>query len=68
MQVYGDCAYSAQHELIKTKAPAAQDFTNKTVRKDSPTKQLKRMVNRAKSRVRARVADMPQGANAEARN
>ena len=54
-QVYGDCAYAAQHGLMKAKAPAAQDSTNKPVRKGSPTEQLERMVNRAKSRVRARV-------------
>jgi transposase, IS5 family len=54
-RVYGDCAYASQHELIQGKAPKAEDYTNKTVRKDSPTEELERMVNRAKSRVRARV-------------
>jgi len=54
-RVYGDCAYAAQHEAIKTKAPRAADFTNKTVRKGSVTEELERMVNRAKSRTRARV-------------
>jgi IS5 family transposase len=54
-RVYGDCAYASQHTLIQGKAPRAEDFTNKTVRKDSPTEELERMVNRAKSRVRARV-------------
>lgn len=54
-RVYGDCAYAAQHALIQTKAPAAQDWTNKTVRKGSTTEELERMVNRVKSRVRARV-------------
>ena len=47
--------HSPQHETIKTKAPRAQDFTNKTVRKGSVTEELERMVNRAKSRTRARV-------------
>jgi IS5 family transposase len=55
-RVYGDCAYASQQALIGTKAPGAQDFTNKTVRKGSVTEDLERMVNRAKSRVRARVA------------
>jgi IS5 family transposase len=54
-RVYGDCAYAAQQVLIRAKAPGAQDFTNKPVRKGSVTEELERMVNRAKSRVRARV-------------
>jgi IS5 family transposase len=53
--VYGDCAYASQQALIKAKAPKAKDFTNKTVRKGSVTEELERMVNRAKSRTRARV-------------
>lgn len=54
-RVYGDCAYAAQHEVFKTKAPRAEDFTNKTVRKGSVTEELERMVNRAKSRTHAEV-------------
>ena len=54
-RVYGDCAYAAQQALMRAKAPGAQDFTNKPVRKGSVTEELERMVNRAKSRVRARV-------------
>ena len=54
-RVYGDCAYASQQALIQAKAPKAADFTNKMVRKDSPTEELERMVNRAKSRVRSRV-------------
>ena len=54
-RVYGDCAYSSQQALIKAKAPRAKDYTNKTVRKGSVTEELERMVNRAKSRTRARV-------------
>ena len=54
-RVYGDCAYAAQHASIQAKAPRAQDFTNKPVRKGSLTEELERMVNRAKSRVRAHV-------------
>jgi len=54
-RVYGDCAYASQHALIQAKAPAAADFTNQRVRKGSATEELERLVNRAKSRVRARV-------------
>ena len=54
-RVYGDCAYASQQALIQAKAPKAADFTNKKVRKDSPTEELEHMVNRAKSRVRSRV-------------
>ena len=57
-RVYGDCAYASQQALIKAKAPGAEDFTNKTVRKGSTTEELERMVNRAKSRTRARVEHM----------
>ena len=53
--MYGDCAYASQSELIQTKAPGALDMTNKTVRPNSVTEELERMVNRAKSRVRSRV-------------
>jgi transposase, IS5 family len=54
-RVYGDCAYAAQQRLIQAKAPRAQDYTNRTVRKGSATEELERLTNRAKSRVRARV-------------
>jgi IS5 family transposase len=54
-RVYGDCAYASQHELIHAKSPGAMDCTNHRVRKGSFTEALERMVNRAKSRVRARV-------------
>jgi len=54
-RVFGDCAYAAQQATIQAKAPRAQDFTNKTVRKGSVTEELERMLNRAKSRTRARV-------------
>jgi len=53
--VYGDCAYASQQDLIASKAPNARDVTNQRVRKGSVTEELERMVNRAKSRVRARV-------------
>jgi IS5 family transposase len=54
-QVWGDSAYASQQALISAAAPAAQDLTNRLVRKGSVTEQLERLVNRAKSRVRARV-------------
>ena len=54
-RLWGDCAYAGQHDLIKSKAPGAADLTNQRVRKGSVTEGLDRMVNRAKSRVRARV-------------
>jgi transposase, IS5 family len=54
-RVYGDCAYASRGELIHSKAPAAADMTNKTVRPGSPTEELERLVNRGKSRVRSRV-------------
>ena len=53
--VWGDCAYASQRKLIESKAPHAQDLTNQKVRKGSVTEELERLVNRAKSRVRARV-------------
>jgi transposase, IS5 family len=54
-QFYGDCAYASQQELIRSKAPNAQDLSNKRVRKGSATEALERPINRSKSRVRARV-------------
>lgn len=54
-RVYGDCAYAAQQELIRVKAPGAANFTNSTLRKGSVTEGLERLTNRAKSRRRARV-------------
>lgn len=54
-QFYGDCAYASQQELIHSKAPLAQDLSNQRVRKGSVTEALERLVNRTKSRVRARV-------------
>ena len=53
--VWGDSAYASQQELIASKAPAAVDWTNRRVRPGSPTEELERLVNRAKSRVRSRV-------------
>jgi transposase, IS5 family len=54
-KVYGDSAYASQRKLIRSKAPQAEDYTNQRVRKGSPTEDLDRMVNRIKSKTRARV-------------
>jgi IS5 family transposase len=54
-QLYGDSAYASQQELISSKAPKAADLTNQRVRKGSATEELERLINRDKSRVRARV-------------
>mgnify|MGYP006880513169 CR=1 FL=1 len=43
------------HGLIVVAAPAVQDLTNRLVRKGSATEALKRVTNRAKSKVRAHV-------------
>jgi IS5 family transposase len=54
-RVWGDSAYSSQQALIRSKAPQAADWTNQRVRKGSATEDLERLVNRIKSKVRARV-------------
>lgn len=54
-RVFGDCAYRSQGKLMEAKAPGAMDLTNQLVRKGSAIEELERMVNRTKSRVRARV-------------
>ena len=54
-QFYGDCACASQQALIHAKAPKAQDLSNQRLRKGSVTEELDRLVNRAKSSVRARV-------------
>lgn len=54
-QLYGDSAYASQQALIHSKAPQAMDLTNQRVRPGSATEELDRILNRVKSRVRARV-------------
>jgi IS5 family transposase len=54
-EVFGDCMYATQQALIRSKAPKARDRTNQRVRKDSPTYDLERLINRGKSKVRAKV-------------
>lgn len=54
-QLHGDSAYASQQALIHSKAPQAMDLTNQRVRPGSATEELDRILNRVKSRVRARV-------------
>lgn len=55
-RVYGDSAYMSQHNLIRSKAPNAKDFTNdRTRRPDQEVDEVKRRKNRNKSKIRARV-------------
>ncbi len=54
-QVWGDSACASQREQMHSKAPAAADCTNRRRRPGSPTEELERLINRAKSKVRARV-------------
>lgn len=54
-RVWGDCGYAGQGEAIGAKAPEAEDWTNQPVRRGSPSEDLERIVNRIKSRTRARV-------------
>lgn len=54
-EVYGDTAYQGQGQTIQAKAPNARDCTNRRVVKGSAVEQLERLLNRAKSRVRARA-------------
>ena len=56
LRVWGDSAYASQQELIASKAPAAQDLTNRRVRKvNGVPDEGQRRKNREKSKVRARV-------------
>ena len=54
-EIYGDSAYASQTELVRSKAPGAQDRTNQRVRPSSSTAELERILNRLKSKVRSRV-------------
>ena len=56
LRVYGDSAYASQQQLIASKAPAAQDCTNRRVRKvNGVADEIERARNRKKSKVRAQV-------------
>ena len=54
-QVYGDSAYASQQELMRSKAPQAQDCTNQRVRAGSATQGLEEVANHLKSKVRSKV-------------
>jgi IS5 family transposase len=53
--VWGDSAYAGQSELIEGLAPAAKDLTQKRGRGYKYLSAQQRRINRARSRVRARV-------------
>ena len=53
--VWGDSAYAGQSELIEALAPAAKDLTQKRGRGYKYLTPRQRIINRARSRVRARV-------------
>lgn len=53
--VWGDSAYAGQSELIEALAPAAKDLTQKRGRGYKYLSAQQRRINRARSRVRARV-------------
>lgn len=54
-RVWGDSAYAGQSEMIEALAPAAKDLTQKRGRGYKYLKPRQRIINRARSRVRARV-------------
>jgi IS5 family transposase len=54
-EVYGDSAYASQQELIASKAPQAQDRTNRRVGPAGIAADIERIANRIKSKVRSRV-------------
>jgi len=58
-QFYGDCAYASRTELIRSKATRAQDLRNQLVRKGSIAEELKRLMNRAKSRQSGPCSALP---------
>ena len=54
-RVWGDSAYTGQHERMLRKAPYAQDFTNRRGTRNNPLSEEEQGRNRTKSKVRARV-------------
>jgi len=54
-RVWGDSAYAGQSEMIEALAPAAKDLTQKRGRGYKYLMPRQRIINRARSRVRARV-------------
>ncbi len=53
-RVWGDSAYTGQTEVIRGKAPHAQDFTHERARRNHPLTETQQAKNTTKSRVRAR--------------
>lgn len=54
-KVWGDSAYQGQGEAIATKAPKAQDMTNRRYRRKGVVDEAERAKNKTKSSVRAKV-------------
>ncbi len=56
--VWGDAAYAGRTEKIRAKAPNARDFTQRRGRGYKYLTHYERRINRARSRIRARVEHM----------
>ena len=56
--VWGDAAYAGRTERIRAKSPRAKDFTQRRGRGYRYLSEYDRFINRARSRVRARVEHM----------
>lgn len=54
-RVWGDQGYQGRTEVIRRRAPRAQDFTNRIYRRHGKINEIERAKNRNKSRVRAKV-------------
>ena len=54
-RVWGDAAYSGRTERIRARAPNAKDFTQRRGRGYKYLSEYDRFINRARSRIRARV-------------
>jgi transposase, IS5 family len=54
-RVWGDSAYTGQRELMRSRAPAACDFTHRKGSRHRRLSDAQRAPNRTKSRVRAKV-------------
>lgn len=54
-RVWGDSAYGGQKTAMRERSPRAKDFTNKRSHRNRPLTQADRLINRTKSRVRAKV-------------
>ena len=54
-RVWGDSAYTGQHERMLGRAPRAQDFTHRRGTRNNPLSEEDKARNRTKSKVRVRV-------------